>query len=184
LLGIGVLAETFPTKAPFLPLCPQDGPPHSWLCRKNSGCFDAGTKIRMGDGTEKSIIDIHKGDLVWNPKTKLAQGVSFMSIGSEREPMLRVGMGGRFVEVTQTHPFYTRRGWLQAKNLRTGMQVWDADNSFRRLDLVEVMQSLVFPTVINLALNGVESEVNSHFVLANGMPVGDLIMQNAIEREH
>ncbi len=177
----GSIAAASPSPLEDIPVCPGKGPPNGWICRKKAGCFEASTRIRMADGTEKFIIDIHKGDEVWNPKTGRGQGVRYMTIGTEYDGMMRVGIGKRMVEVTPTHPFLTRKGWVQAKTLRIGMQVWDWDGAFRRLDLVEPFRGHVLPTVVNLVLEGEERSFDEHFVLANGLVTGDLSVQRAAE---
>lgn len=86
----------------------------------SGGCLVEGTKIQMGDGTFKNIEEVQPGDFVrtlegakeveesWNPDTLL---------DGEPECLKITFDDGYSVVCSETHPFLTTTGWVQAKNL-------------------------------------------------------------------
>jgi hypothetical protein len=88
------------------------------------GCFVAGTPITLHDGTKKPIEDIQTGDKVLTHTGKIESVTSTM----ERCYMgttYTVETYGQSVSMTLTeeHPVWTQRGWVEAKNLQRGDHV-------------------------------------------------------------
>ncbi|MFA8450097.1 MAG: Hint domain-containing protein [Bacteroidales bacterium] len=77
--------------------------------KEQTSCLVAGTKIRMGDNTEKNIEDIKVGDyvLTLNPRTKRTRRTKVLKvIDSYKSAMVSyVFKNGRTVTATQDHPF-------------------------------------------------------------------------------
>ena len=150
-----------------------------FVCRNNDGCFDETTLIRMSDGSDRLITELRMGEFVYNPVTKMPARITKLTIGPELKPLINVSVGGRVVKVTDTHPFMTRRGWIQAKNLKTSDQVLSGSKVYLPVTAVEL--GALGRTVANLALEGPASQAELHYVLANGVVTGDLVIQNMLE---
>lgn len=150
-----------------------------FVCRNNDGCFDETTLIRMADGSDRLITGLKMGEFVYNPVTKMPARITKLTIGPELKPLINVSVGGRVVKVTDTHPFMTRRGWIQARNLRTSDQVLSGSKVYLPVTALELGAS--GRTVANLALEGPASSAELHYVLANGVVTGDLVIQNMLE---
>jgi hypothetical protein len=149
-----------------------------FVCRNNDGCFDELTKIRMADGSDRLITDLRKGELVWNPVTNKPARITKLTIGPENKPLLNVTIGNSTVRVTDSHPFMTRRGWVMARDLNKGVDVLTGGKNFLPVSKVELGAS--GRTVVNLALEGPADQHDLHYVLADGVVTGDLVIQNMI----
>lgn len=150
-----------------------------WVCRTNDGCFDEGTMIRMADGSDRRLTDLRKGDLVHNPVTGKASRIARLVIGPENHPLIHVQVGGRVVKVTGSHPFMTRKGWAQARVLHKGIEILMPAGAFVPIEGIEIGQS--GRTVGNLALEGAGENPDQHYVLADGVVTGDLVIQNLLD---
>ncbi|MEN9808758.1 MAG: hypothetical protein RLZZ488_325 [Pseudomonadota bacterium] len=151
-----------------------------FVCRNNDGCFDELTKIRMADGSDRLVTQLRKGDFVYNPVTKMPAKITKLTIGPELKPLLHVTVGGSTVRVTDSHPFMTTRGWVAAKNLRSTDKILGRDGKYLGIQKVEIGAS--GHTVANLALEGPANQPELHYVLADGVVTGDLVIQNMLEQ--
>lgn len=150
-----------------------------FVCRNNDGCFDEKTMIRMADGSDRLVTELRMGEYVYNPVTKKPAKITKLTIGPEFKPLLNITIGTSTVRVTDSHPFMTERGWVAAKNLRKTDRVLAHGGKFVAVDKVEIGQS--GRTVANLALEGPAHQEELHYVLADGIVTGDLIIQNMLE---
>ena len=165
-----------PTQCTFSYLTKDEA---GYVCRTGDGCFDETTLIRMSDGSDRLITELRMGEFVYNPVTKMPARITKLTIGPELKPLINVSVGGRVVKVTDTHPFMTRRGWIQAKNLKKTDQVLSGNKIYLPVTALELGAS--GRTVANLALEGPASQAELHYVLANGVVTGDLVIQNMLE---
>ncbi|NBX18101.1 MAG: hypothetical protein EBR09_12130 [Proteobacteria bacterium] len=149
-----------------------------WVCRNNDGCFDELTKVRMADGTDRLMTELRKGDVVLNPVLGKPAKVAKLTIGPEKNPLVRVTVSGSVVRVTENHPFMTKRGWVTAKTLKTGDTVLSANRKWESVAKTE--QGAAGRIVVNLALEGEGMNADEHYVLADGVVTGDLVIQNMI----
>ncbi|MBM3382763.1 MAG: hypothetical protein FJY29_10020 [Betaproteobacteria bacterium] len=150
-----------------------------FVCRNNDGCFDESTRIRMADGSDRLITQLKMGEFVFNPVTKLPAKITKLTIGPELKHLLNVRVGDRVVKVTDSHPFMTRRGWVQAKDLKKGVEILRAQKAFLPVQSVELGE--FGRTVVNLALEGPADYPELHYVLADGVVTGDLVIQNMLQ---
>jgi len=150
-----------------------------FVCRNNDGCFDELTQIRMADGTNRLITKLRIGEMVFNPVTNKPAKIIKLTIGPENKPLLNVRIGESTVRVTDSHPFMTRRGWIAAKNLHPGELVLTSHRKFVPVKSVELGAS--GRVVANLALEGPVDQHDLHYVLADGVVTGDLVIQNMLE---
>lgn len=155
-----------------------------WVCRTSDGCFDENTFIRLADGSDRKIIDLTPQDLVLNPKTGLAMKIRNMSIGPEKNEMIEVETAdGKLVKVTLTHPFKTQSGWKKAENLAVGDEIEGLNGSeTQKIKKAKRYMPTTVPNVVNLFLDAPEGSLDDHYVLANGVPTGDLHVQQLLEK--
>jgi hypothetical protein len=151
----------------------------TFVCRNNDGCFDVLTKIRMADGSDRLITELSKGEYVYNPVTRKPAKIVKLTMGPENKPLLHITIGNSTVRVTDTHPFMTKRGWVAARHLKAGELVLSSENHFVKVEKVTLGQS--GRMVANLALEGPANEFEKHYVLADGVVTGDLVIQNMLE---
>jgi len=129
------------TPTPWAPI--QVAMVFSWARRKMSfrpdliiidECFVAGTPVLMADGTELPIEAVRPNDRVmsaFGPCVVASCSVSWTHHIRE----MRLSNGQR-IRCTQNHPFLTRSGWTQARNLGVGSHL------LRPQDLSAMWQAL------------------------------------------
>lgn len=150
-----------------------------YVCRNNDGCFDELTKIRMADGSERLVTQLRKGEFVYNPVTRKPAKIVKLTMGPELKPLFHVTIGTSTVRVTDSHPFMTPKGWVQARNLRLGDKILSEGKQYLEVRKVELGEP--GRTVANLALEGPANVPELHYVLADGVVTGDLVIQNMLE---
>lgn len=146
---------------------------------RGNGCFSTKTRIQMADGESKSISKIVEGDWVWNPHYQLPVRVKKLVKGPERKPLYQVVIGKKRLEVTEDHPFFTKRGWVQAANLKVGESVFGAGKGAVVSKLTKMPYSGP-QDVINLELD--TNIPMGHVILAEGIPTGDLYSQIELKK--
>ena len=151
----------------------------TFVCRNNDGCFDSQTKIRMADGSDRLITDLEKGEFVFNPVTQKPAKIVKLTIGPENKPLLNISVGQSTVRVTDSHPFMTKRGWTAARDIRKGELVLTSQGQFT--PVTGITLGAAGRIVVNLALEGPANEFEKHYVLADGVVTGDLVIQNMLE---
>ena len=83
-------------------------------------CFVKGTKIATPFG-EKNIEKIKVGDKVFcfNEKNKKIEIKKVeKTYKNPAKSIMRLNFGTQMIQCTPNHPFYTKRGWVQAKDLK------------------------------------------------------------------
>ena len=94
----------------------MDHTPIALLKRTGGGCFAAGTKIYMADGTYKNIEDIQVDDLViaYNDKTQKYENKkvikTFIHFDVKKLVLIKFSNGIE-LKVTPGHPILTTEGW-------------------------------------------------------------------------
>jgi hypothetical protein len=86
-------------------------------------CFPSGTLVDIPEG-KKSIEDLKVGEQVFN-----AAGLGTIAEVHQRyvSMLVRVRLSdGRFIDCTEDHPFFTQRGWVNARDLSTLDMVFSA----------------------------------------------------------
>jgi len=146
--------------------------------RINLGCFEFHTKIRMGDGTDKEVADIVKGDMVMNPIRNVPMRVKRTTMGPEKYELVVVRAGDATVKVTTQHPMLTPGGVKAALHLTNADSIQDAKGNWRRIDSVSRERGRL--PVVNLELDAPTSDPEDHALLANGLITGDLYLQEKL----
>ncbi len=137
---------------------------NSWT----DGCFTAGTKITMADGSVKSIEHIRVGDMVlgWDEKTG-EQKVSKVTETYVRQvPMTyMVHFRDRTLHVTGEHPVWVSGAWKYVRDVRIGDVLTRQDGSE---DVVLSMEYDVQSTsVYNLTVDGVHTYYANGYLVHN-----------------
>lgn len=152
--------------------------------RGECGCFATGTQIRMEDGSEKPIDQLQETDRVWNPLAKKGQGIRRMTRGPEKVPLFRIASQGKEVVVTGTHPFATKKGLMSAYQLEIGDEIQSVAGDWGKIESIDMQTPVgAQPIVWNLELDGPNDDPDSHFVEANGLVTGDLLLQTKLQNK-
>lgn len=153
--------------------------------RTNCGCFAAETRIRLGDGiTEKAIDQLGADDRVWNPILQRSFAIRRMTRGPEPLPMIRIRAGGKTLEVTGKHPMMETQGLKPAFALHVGESIRIDKETWSRIEAIESVKSDDQPIVWNLELDVDDNDHDAHYVLANGITTGDLVLQRWLQGQN
>lgn len=110
--------------------CGGTGTPDPSLCRK-LGCFIAGTKISMADGSLKNIEDVKAGDLVLS----FDEGSQSQRIDVVEKPLIHAP------EIQRLHHFLMSDGTLVTSNEEHPYFVIEKDNWIRTADIYKLYLS-------------------------------------------
>jgi hypothetical protein len=150
--------------------------------RVDLGCFEANTKIRMGDGSEKPIRQLKDNDLVWNPVRQKAMAIKRVTPGPEKLPLWSIETESGLVRVTSKHPFLTPAGIRAADELRAGDRILGAKGEER----IKAAVSDVAPPaewVWNFEIITDSKDPADHAILADGVVTGDLYLQERLGQD-
>ena len=137
--------------------------------------------IQLADGSSKEIQFLEPSDLVWNPVTKKATRIKFLTSGPERQPLYRISVDGKDIIVTETHPFRTVNGNVMARDLNGQDFIFVEGNQLVAIDQITIDYHETAPIVWNLELDPEEKGNENHYVVANGIVTGDLLIQRQLE---
>lgn len=150
-----------------------------------TGCFVEGTRIRLSDGTDLAVErftgteQVSRSNGTFSP---VAHGRS----GPEVPPVLTLTTeSGHRLGVTRTHPMVVQRpGMLEilaASQLRVGDLLLVTEGAGLVPSRVTSLEwNACRGRVYNFALEGVNP--HDHFLVANGIVTGDLVLQGEVER--
>jgi len=87
--------------------------------RQNTGnCFTAGTRIRMADGSDKSIEKLSLGDCVLTAEGNIGRVTKLFFRYCNDVPFISLlGTNGHYMFMTTEHPILTRRGYIPVAEL-------------------------------------------------------------------
>ena len=96
----------------------------------NSGCFLAGTKISMADGSLKKIEDIEIGDnvLSFNSQNQLISASVSKLLSRSADCYFLLKTENHQVNVTEEHPFYIGKGFKKIKESLIGDEIYVLEN--------------------------------------------------------
>ncbi len=143
------------------------------------GCMAAGTRIAMGDGTEKPIELVEVGDTVVSNLEGNLLRVENTVTGTEEDPMILVKTSnGLEVLLTDGHPVITKRGVTLAKQLRIDSQVltqngWSTLTGLDKIDYSDTVHNLQLAPINDTD----QHERDQNTMFAGGIQVGDQQMQ-------
>ncbi len=141
------------------------------------GCFAAGTRILMADGSRKPVERIGQGDLLYTEKGPLA--VKYTYLGREKMLLCVCTEGGRILRVTHTHPvILENKKAVPAKALIPGQHVLLKDGGYDTVRWVFEMEYSGY--VYNFEFE----DGKEHMVEADGILSGEMIGQNSFRPEN
>lgn len=140
------------------------------------GCFAAGTRILMADGSLKNIEDIKIGDILLSGKTKTPAGVTNTFKGKATQ-LIIIETEGATLKVTPEHLIATDEGLCEAGKLNAGMKVYSSDGGY--VPIKFLYDAECGETVYNLALDCPEGQGTLY---AEGILVGDAYARRLQQR--
>ena len=152
--------------------------------RVNLGCFAAGSKIRMADGSLKAAEFVVEGDSLFNPVSKKPAKVVRTTSGPEALPFVVIHTGGKTLKVTTDHPIVTRGGLKEAELIIPGDEILSSEGAYLKVADVDSMPSnrvLVFNFEVEADSGSVD--MNDHMIEADGIVTGDLFVQEELARK-
>jgi hypothetical protein len=147
--------------------------------RIDLGCFEANTKIRMGDGSEKPIRQLKDNDLVWNPIRQKAMAIRRVTPGPEELPLWSIETASGTVRVTAKHPFLTPSGIRPADELKAGDRILGTKGE-ELIRSAVVDRSAPAEWVWNFEIATDSKDPADHAILADGVVTGDLYLQEQL----
>ena len=137
----------------------------------------------LGDQSTKPIEEIRAGDTVWNPVAKRPALVEQVIEGPEKLPLIEYGFAGSTSRVSQKHPVLTNSGVKSAAELVIGDSVVAGDGTLHEITELHSLPVEDGQIVINVITeDAVTPPAEQHYLVADGMITGDLILQNALSK--
>ncbi|WP_141733789.1 Hint domain-containing protein [Oligoflexus tunisiensis] len=149
--------------------------------RQDLGCFEANTKIRMADGSDKPIHQLKLDDQVWNPIRQKAMPIRRITPGPEKIPLWSIQTEAGQVRVTSKHPFLTPTGIKAAEQLKAGDRIFGA-NGEETIRTVMEEKSPPAEWVWNFEMATDSKDPADHAILADGVVTGDLYLQEQLAK--
>ncbi|MFM8315985.1 MAG: Hint domain-containing protein, partial [Deltaproteobacteria bacterium] len=146
---------------------------------RTGGCFTGQTPILMANGKEKLISEIRENDHVLNPHYGMGVRVRKVVKGPEKKSLYAVMLGQKQIEVTEDHPFFTQRGWVQTLDLKPGDQLFGKGHG----QVITKVMRLPYQQPVDVWNFELDTEdPMAHVVVANGIPTGDLVTQLELKK--
>ena len=133
-------------------------------CSCATGCFLAGTKITMADGTTKAIEDIAVGDVVL-ALDKATGEMKPDPVKRLHEPFVADSylIVNGHLRITPTQPVFSAGRWLLMGELTVNDTLTAADGHQVPIDSIEVVKQAV--TVYNFDVNPFETFIADGFIV-------------------
>ncbi len=131
---------------------------------EGGGCFLAGTKVLMANGTEKNIEDVTAGDTVLTYARELNHVLVPATVKDTIQHVVRdyLVING-VLKVTAEHRIFVNNGWMQIGEAKVGDTLLTQDGSYIKITSIEKETGLV--PVYNLHI------ADKHTYIANGFYV-------------
>lgn len=149
------------------------------------GCFPDGVRIRMADGSEKNVETFQGyGDEKVRSKAGVTRAVTATTWGSEARPLVYIrDSRGHSLLLTEFHPVITKRGVVLAVQLKKEDVVETESGDATLVEVGRKKNPAAVP-IHNLRVGSeAEAAKNESTFYANGILVGDQIMQRKIHLE-
>ena len=160
--------------------CNKEACGFQYCDRIGVGCFDPSTKILMSGGEYKEIKDIQLSESVLNPVTGNIMRIKHLIKGPERIPMYEFKVGDKSIKVTETHPMYTHRGLLKAKDVtQDDLLILDDQKSYP-ITLISLLPVKAGQEVYNIEIDTDSLDASDRMLSADGIVTGDYAIQKNI----
>lgn len=148
-------------------------------CMKCSYCLIAGTKITMQDYSIKNIENIIKGDKIIGVNAKENKLLNTTTeivkeIYTHYDNTIIISTeNGEKIECTEEHPFWTDNGWIEAKKLKEGIELYYFNSLYllKKTKIISITEGQKQVLVYNFA-------TTNHTYIANGFLVHNCYQQN------
>jgi hypothetical protein len=150
--------------------------------RTDLGCLQEGTLVTIEPGYRVPIETLRSGDRVWSPTLQRQVPIIEVTAGPENRNMIELHAGDKTVVVTETHPMPTPMGMRQARDLYVGDELL-VGSKYQTITAIERKLPPAGTRVWNLRLPTDQGELGQTFE-ADGIVVGDLGLQETLERGH
>ncbi|HEX5042516.1 MAG TPA: Hint domain-containing protein [Candidatus Polarisedimenticolaceae bacterium] len=147
----------------------EDGRSATRACACSAGCFLAGTKISMADGTEKPIEEIQVGDMVLAFDEKTGE-LKPDRVAKVHDPVQAEGylVVNDKLLLTNVHPVLTPGGWKEIGTLEVGDKLIGVDKKELPIRSMRTVAEKV--TVYNFATNPYATYVANGVIVHNKNP--------------
>jgi hypothetical protein len=153
---------------------PVDGVGYVWPLVYVWHCLVAGTQITMADGTTRAIETLNAGDVVMSGSTARPVLATLAQPHWGTVYALTTA-GGRSLTCSGTHPIVTPSGAVQASALQVGSAVSTPSGTDTIAAIATQQQN--GDGLFNLWLDPTTAPANATSMIANGLVVGDYLMQ-------
>jgi hypothetical protein len=153
---------------------PVDGVGYVWPLVYVWHCLVAGTQITMADGTTRAIETLNAGDVVMSGSTPRPVLATLAQPHWGTVYALTTA-GGRSLTCSGTHPIVTPSGAVQASALQVGSAVSTPSGTDTIAAIATQQQN--GDGLFNLWLDPTTAPANATSMIANGLVVGDYLMQ-------
>ena len=149
---------------------------------RHYGCFAPLTKIMIENGDEIPILQLMPGELVYNPILKKSFPIKTMIACPEFRPLVKIFTDDNTLIVTEDHPFILSNGEvIQASKLEAQDLLMFANDEPVYVNFTKRIKNQFGGKVYNIELaTGNDQRPEAHAVLADGIPSGDLWLQQVI----
>jgi hypothetical protein len=167
--SVQVLSCSFPEPCRVAYTC-DNGRSGNSPCACSAGCFLAGTRITMADGTEKAIEKIEVGDLVLAYDEKTGE-LKPDRVSKVHDPVQAEGylLVNEKLYLTNVHPVLTPSGWREIGTLAVGDKLIGVDTKEVVIASIETLPGPV--TVYNFATNPYATYVANGVIVHNKNPI-------------
>lgn len=116
---------------------------------ERGGCFLAGTKIEMADGSEKNIEDVKTGDMIMTFENEYVKKLVPAKVAETFKHRVQeyLVINDR-LKVTPQHRIFVNNGWEPIGDVKVGDYLVDSSGERVRIDSIKRVQDIV--TVYNL----------------------------------
>lgn len=166
--NLGLCADATVSGCEFVYTCQLGGGNRS-DCSCGSGCFLAGTKITMADGTLKAIEEIEVGDVIlaYDEETGEMKPDKVKQVHDPVQSDSHLVVN-ETIRLTKEHPVLHAGSWTEIGDLKVGDTLTRADGSLVKIESIEVVQEHTM--VYNFAVNPFETYVADGIIVHNKPP--------------
>ena len=130
------------------------------------GCFVAGTKVKMQDGTEKNIEDVKINDIVktFNMETNSIETSNVTETYTHKNNTNGL-LINNIIKTTTNHPFYLNGDWVEAGKLNIGDKILHVDGMKHTITSLKLIEDPT--TVYNFEVDGTHSYFAEGYLVHN-----------------
>ncbi len=148
-----------------------------------TSCMDESTLITAANGEQVLLHELLPGEFILNPMTGVYTKVKQIIRGIHDPEMYELAVGTKKILLTSNHPVLTEEGPKTASEITTRDSIRFSDGSFDRVTSATKVPGDKKRDVYNIVLDTDSTNPEDHYLLANGIVVGDQFLQDALSAE-